>query len=849
MMHKTICLLTVLLLICTSAFAQSTVYTHDGKVTLIDGSCVDTPVKSFTDAADVISAQLDQLGGDQTTQLEPWRDITDAFGNHYYVFQQMHNTTTVLGGAVKLITDGSGNMIGLTSSIVSEVPEEEQIEGISAEAAEQIVISHLEETIQRTMTPMAGLTQKMILPLTIRISNDSVDEEGSRYVWVVYTENPERSYIQSSELPYLAHYVTMAGEYLYSLPTIIPGDAAGMSGFASNYIFEFMEPVEYTGYVDMSVGGEQELTVTVMRDQRTGMYYLGNLERKIVVADCWEFLYDDGRVVLESSPDNLEWDQTGLISLYNYCRAYDYYKEIGWSGGDGLDTPILVLNNFCDKKHVPIDNAAYMGNYLGWQVFVASQGNDFSECLDVLAHEFTHCVTGSVMTYNAYQNDFGAINEAMSDIQGKTCQMLVEGRDKTSWIIADKSKNNGLRSMSEPHLSNQPEFTWDFYYKPLVELPTDFNDRGGVHTNSSLLNYLAWRLYEKAGMSLEEGRAFWFTVDCAMVPGTDYPQLAEILPWALRASGLVKYETELQQAIDATRLGVDAVPETFDDDHALLSLTLPQTGKFDDGQWVMFLWSLDVDKLMELSKNLISQVASGDYSGLPAFIQEMLMNGNEPQQVVKEEKGLLEAIAEALAAINDEEKEADTAEKDKPMSFEEMKSELIKWIRGNLVDILYASDTNGGQDGRTMRMVSKPGYALPVLMHGVNNAVTEEVEEMHILIYIGGGWFDLGRIMSEFREGTETQNSEVVEIPAVKRFIDNIGNIRSVNDFMDLLLFRIDGGKVNELPNMDLESLEPFDCSTSFTGMQDAVAAAEKPEPKKSRPKIEEEKEVENEAA
>ena len=49
--------------------------------------------------------------------------LSKAFGNHYYVFQQMLDNTTVLGGAVKVITDGNGHMLGLTSSIVTGLPE------------------------------------------------------------------------------------------------------------------------------------------------------------------------------------------------------------------------------------------------------------------------------------------------------------------------------------------------------------------------------------------------------------------------------------------------------------------------------------------------------------------------------------------------------------------------------------------------------------------------------------------------------------------------------------------------------------------------------------------------------
>ena len=97
--------------------------------------------------------------------------------------------------------------------------------------------------------------------------------------------------VSGTDLPYLAHYVTQGGEYLYNLPTILPGDAAGSAGYDASYVFEFMEPVDYTGYVDYSDGTEHEISVTLMRDTRTGMYYLGNIEHRIVVADCWEFLF------------------------------------------------------------------------------------------------------------------------------------------------------------------------------------------------------------------------------------------------------------------------------------------------------------------------------------------------------------------------------------------------------------------------------------------------------------------------------------------------------------------------------------------------------------------------------
>ncbi len=843
--------------------AAPVVYSHNGRVTLIDGATTDAAVNDFNSASAVVSGALAQLGGDDRTQLEPWRTLTDAYGNRYYVFQQMADHTTVLGGAVKVITDGNGRMLGLTSSIVSDLPKTAGSEGIPAEKAEEIVLTHAQETQQQTLTLIGGHTDTMILPKALNLDVEEDPDETSRYVWVVYTDNPESTRSLTSHLPYLAHYVTLEGEYLYSLPTIMPGDEAGASGFDTSYVFEFMEPVDYTGYVDLSTGGEQEISVTVMRDKRTGMYYLGNLERRIVVADCWEFLYNEGRVVLEYSPDNLEWDQTGLLTLYNYCRAYDYYKAIGWSGGDGLDTPILILNNFCTIDHKPVDNAAYVGNFLGWQIFLSSQANDLAQCLDVLTHEFTHCVTSSVMTYNAYMNDYGAINEAMSDIQGKTCQMLMEGPENTTWELGDRSLMK-VRSMDEPHRYQQPEFTWDVYYVPTVKTPTVLNDEGGVHSNSSLLNYLAWQLYEKAGMTMEEGRAFWFTVDCAMVPGTDYAQLSELLPWALRAAGLEKYDIDLRRSLDVTRLGVEKLPDTFDADHALLTLTLPENKVFDDEQWILYVFSVDVDKLIDTVMHIVGSVIAGDYSVLPPFLQEAIAQGEEAadqtevsQEVSQAEPeqtevaqpeadqpeatgadgGLLTELlslfaggeATDVAEVEPAEGEADQQDQE---VMNQIYEELAVWAGELLKDVFYISSTNAGQDGRTMRMVCLPGHAVPVLLHGVYNSDTNDLDDSCVLVYIGGTWVDLGAL--EDMPAEPTEDVELSE--GMQAFVEGIFQAGGLNDILDLIFYPIRGGENNVLPADGLDVMQPAQSSMFKSPEEDA---ADLPQPKKSRPKLE----------
>ena len=51
------------------------------------------------------------------------------------------------------------------------------------------------------------------------------------------------------------------------------------------------------------------------------------------------------------------------------------------------------------------------------------------------------------MTYNAYLNDCGAINEAVSDIQGELCEMMYGDTD-ASWELGENSSEKAFRSMS-----------------------------------------------------------------------------------------------------------------------------------------------------------------------------------------------------------------------------------------------------------------------------------------------------------------------------------------------------------------------------------------------------------------
>ena len=837
------------------------VYLHDDRVTLVDGTCTQDLVTGMDDAEAVVNSMITLIGGDADTQFVPWRQVMDPLGNVYYIFQQMYHDTTVCGGAVKVVTDADCNMIGLSSSVESDMPDVEKKEGITAQEAQQIVLDKELEATGISPEVLDQYTGKVVLPSVLEYSMENEDS-SSRFVWVVYTNNPYGREVSGSDLPYLAHYVSMSGEYLYNLPAIAPADEAGRTGYDAGYIFEFMEPAEYTGYVDVSDGTEKEISVTVMRDKRTGMYYLGNIERRIVVAECYDFLYGGGQVVLESSRDNLEWDQVGLLSLYNYCRAWDYYNEIGWTGGDGEGTPCIILNNFCDDHYNEVNNACYAGKINGMQVFLASKINDFSQCLDVIAHEFTHCVTGSLMTYNSYKNDYGAINEGMSDVQGKNCEMMAGDVEADDWILGSKSLTPA-RSMSDPHAYKQPEYSWDEYYVANAKKPSSSNDHGGVHFNSSLMNQISYLLVQEGGMSLDEARIFWFMTDCMMVPGTDYVQLAELLPWVLKTARMEQYAGTLDAAIEKTRLADKTMPETLEENHAMIRLSLPDTEAFDAGNWMMMLTTIKLEDMISKGKELLDQVLKEDYSFLPESVQVLVKDTKDGKPAQKSDESgdwkealftaLLEGL-EHLGAQPETEQSEPQEQTETNVRTEEtvqILKDLKQWLLEECRSFAFLSYGFAGQDGSTLNMVVHPGRCVPMLQHVVANDGSQVPDQLAMAVYIHGKWYDVGLAqMQDIAGGADPENTEFTlpDLPMQvltdifgenMENIDMLFNVRSIDDLLDLFTVDVKGGEILELSSNGLDQVvipEPTPPAEKTYGQ---IAPG-----KKSRPKLESETEA-----
>ena len=152
------------------------VFRQNGQITFVDGTVTDQPVRSAEEAAGLVEVLVPWLGGDSRTQFVPWRTLSDPAGNIYYVFQQMYGDTTVLGGAIKLITDASGAMLGLTASLVADLPDTATLEGITAAQAEQLVLEHEQKQTGAAPELLDNATVRIVLPVNRELDMEAEED-------------------------------------------------------------------------------------------------------------------------------------------------------------------------------------------------------------------------------------------------------------------------------------------------------------------------------------------------------------------------------------------------------------------------------------------------------------------------------------------------------------------------------------------------------------------------------------------------------------------------------------------------------------------------------------------------
>lgn len=256
-------------------------------------------------------------------------------------------------------------------------------------------------------------------------------------------------------------------------------------------------------------------------------------------------------------------DAVALAAYTNTGITYDCFSTL--FGRDSYDDAgaklISVVHvRFFTGAGTTGNNAAWTGNQMVYGDGDGVMMGPLAHSLDVTAHELTHGVTLSTANL-AYQNEPGALNEAMSDILGAVCEAWHDGAvTEDTWLIGEdiftpNTPGDALRYMNNPTADAslypaQIGGSRDYY----PERYTGTQDQGGVHLNSGIPN-LAFHLLVAGGKHPRDKTNF-------VVPGIGIAKAGEIFQHAL-TQGYFTSNTNMAQARALTEMVAgELYPET-----------------------------------------------------------------------------------------------------------------------------------------------------------------------------------------------------------------------------------------------------------------------------------------------
>lgn len=252
--------------------------------------------------------------------------------------------------------------------------------------------------------------------------------------------------------------------------------------------------------------------------------------------------------------NNNTWDKNAAKFMNCVEKSYDYYndkfKRKGYDNENG--EMFVTYNDKIDGGY----NAYSTGNSLCFGY------NESSSAVDLVAHEFTHSVEGSISGM-IYEGESGALMEAYSDIFGELVENYANG--KCDWL------HNKGRNLKNPPKSKVSGITVAYpqKYKDKNWLSTTNlnNDHGGVHTNCTVISHAAYLMNngidgdENMKISTELLAKIWYKSLFLLHPNATFAQCADAVYNAALMTDDVTFEQRvcIRAAFEEVGLDVEAI--------------------------------------------------------------------------------------------------------------------------------------------------------------------------------------------------------------------------------------------------------------------------------------------------
>lgn len=207
---------------------------------------------------------------------------------------------------------------------------------------------------------------------------------------------------------------------------------------------------------------------------------LGNIEK------FTNDIFNNYSILSCSRVEPLDMYTKAYINAYYACVKYYecLYNKLNRVGIYNVDHDLIFFVN------IEMDNSFWFEPYI---FFGNASSNLYPlTSVDICAHELTHGLIDATLKLT-YSGESGALNEAIADIFGVYTEYYISSEfDQPDWTIGEEVYKNEIgyiRSFSNPIENKQPDmYGGKFWINPKNVIL----DNGGVHINSSVVNYFCY---------------------------------------------------------------------------------------------------------------------------------------------------------------------------------------------------------------------------------------------------------------------------------------------------------------------------------------------------------------------
>lgn len=516
----------------------SLVRDENGNIKFIDGTFTTTKVKNESDAFKALNSLKSELKFQNGREEFSIISIEKSENITYYKFQQKYKNVDVYGNNLIISVDSAGKVLGMNGYYTPDINIDVSNKK-SEEEIKEIVIKDLEDSNSQIIELSKYIyldNQTQYLVFIVSGYNNS-----NVYEYIINANTGE--IINKSEQMEFAAY-KFKGQGVNEIVDVTIDEFYDVSKFKTRY--RLVDPDRNIEIIDgrnieMNAGG----LILSLLTKRSPM--IGDLEET-------NFKYLTGKDKFEDK----DIAEMGVTTLNNLEEIYDYYFNVlGRKSYDGKGGEVSVhIGPKGENGENKYQNASWYSGIIN-QMYIGYRGDTpFSVSKDVLAHEFTHAVAGTIVKFadtpkeeedKAFEP--GALSEGIADIMG----CLIENKD---WTINENIEI--IRDLENPEATGNPSSKGEKNYFPddydLKSISS--NGEGGIHKNATVPGHAAYLMWKNGAFSSKQQMAkIWYNSLFLMSPYSNFEDCALAVIKTAKNQGLSEKSINIiEDALKETKM-------------------------------------------------------------------------------------------------------------------------------------------------------------------------------------------------------------------------------------------------------------------------------------------------------